>query len=101
MMLPGVRPTIVLASTPIASTLLLFFSMATTEGSLITMPRPRTLTRVLAVPRSMPMSNENRPRSQLSGLTTRFLLLIEFRKEYTTHQGKPQTATRQARIPEQ
>ena len=41
-MLPGVRPTISLASEPMASTLLVFLSIATTDGSLITMPRLRT-----------------------------------------------------------
>ena len=41
-MLPGVRPSIFLASAPMAKTLPLFFSIATTEGSLITTPLPRT-----------------------------------------------------------
>ena len=63
MMLAGVRPTIRLASAPTSSTFLVRASMATTLGSLMTMPRPRTWTRVLAVPRSMPMSRENRPRN--------------------------------------
>ena len=63
MMLAGVRPTIRFASAPIASTFLVFASMATTLGSLITMPRSRTWTSVLAVPRSIPMSREKMPRS--------------------------------------
>ena len=42
-MLAGVRPTISLASLPIASTRLLRFSIATQEGSLMTTPLPRTL----------------------------------------------------------
>jgi hypothetical protein len=66
--LGGVRPTISLASEPMASGRLDFFSIATHEGSLMTMPLPRTRTKVLAVPRSIPMSSENRPRSQFSGL---------------------------------
>ncbi len=63
MMLAGVRPTIRLASAPIASTFLVFASMATTLGSLITIPRSRTWTSVFAVPRSIPMSREKMPRS--------------------------------------
>ena len=63
MMLAGVRPIMRLASAPISSTLLVCASMATTLGSLMTMPRPRTWTSVLAVPRSMPMSRENAPRN--------------------------------------
>jgi hypothetical protein len=35
---------------------------------LMVMPFPRTLTRVLAVPRSMPMSNEKNPNNQFRGL---------------------------------
>ncbi|OGT27881.1 MAG: hypothetical protein A2Z17_06805 [Gammaproteobacteria bacterium RBG_16_66_13] len=66
--LAGVRPTISLASAPMARTRLVFLSIATQDGSLITMPRPRTWTRVLAVPRSMAISREKRPRSQLRGL---------------------------------
>ena len=45
-----------LASTPIASIFLFMRSMATTEGSSMTIPRPLTITKVLAVPRSMAMS---------------------------------------------
>jgi hypothetical protein len=39
--------------------------MATIEGSFITMPSPRTKTRVLAVPRSMARSFENNPARKL------------------------------------
>jgi len=42
--------------------------MATTDGSSMTMPRPLTITRVLAVPRSMATSWENMPNRALSGL---------------------------------
>src|SRR5580698_9161237 len=59
-MLPGVRPIIRLASTPTATIAPVFVFSATTEGSLSTMPRPRTYTRVFAVPRSTAMS---RPRN--------------------------------------
>ena len=62
MMLAGVRPTMRLASAPMASTFFDRASMATTLGSLMTMPRSRTWTSVLAVPRSMPMSREKMPR---------------------------------------
>src|SRR5512143_1350363 len=58
---PGVRPSIRLASAPTESTLPVFAEMATTEGSLHTMPLPLTYTSVLAVPRSMAMSFENHP----------------------------------------
>ena len=64
----GVRPTIRFASAPIASTRFVLASIATTDGSEITIPRSRTWTRVLAVPRSIPMSREKRPRSRSSML---------------------------------
>src|SRR3954452_2044034 len=66
MMLAGVRPTIRLASAPTARTRLVLASIATTDGSLITMPRSRTWTSVLAVPRSIPMSREQMPRRRSS-----------------------------------
>src|SRR3954453_15683994 len=52
----GVRPSICLASAPTACTSPLETSTATTEGSELTMPRPRTYTSVFAVPRSTAMS---------------------------------------------
>src|SRR5579859_5395880 len=58
-MLPGVRPSISLASLPTASTSLVFLFNATMEGSFTTMPLPRAYTSVLAVPRSMARSLEN------------------------------------------
>ena len=60
-MLAGVRPTIRFASAPIARIFFVWRSMATTDGSSMTMPRPFTMTSVLAVPRSIPTSWENRP----------------------------------------
>src|SRR5580693_1510206 len=57
-MLPGVRPSISLASLPTASTSPLFLLMATMEGSLTTIPLPLAYTRVLAVPKSMARSEE-------------------------------------------
>src|SRR5258708_30525047 len=59
-MLPGVRPSISFASLPTASTSPLFLLMATMEGSLTTIPLPLAKTKVLAVPRSIARSEENR-----------------------------------------
>src|SRR5580658_2836029 len=59
-MLPGVRPSISLASLPTASTSPVFLLSATMEGSFTTMPLPLANTKVLAVPRSMARSEENR-----------------------------------------
>src|SRR5580704_5868304 len=64
-MLPGVRPSISLASLPTASTSPVFLLMATMEGSLTTMPLPRAYTSVLAVPRSMARSLEKMLNSDL------------------------------------
>ena len=66
--LVGVRPAISLASRPIAIGCRSRLSIVTHEGSLMTIPLPRTCTRVFAVPRSMAMSRENRPKSQFNGL---------------------------------
>src|SRR5690349_16688145 len=63
--LPGVRPSISLASLPTASTSPVFLLMATMEGSLTTMPLPRAYTSVLAVPRSMARSLEKMLNSDL------------------------------------
>src|SRR5574338_1046270 len=52
----GVRPSIRLASRPMPRMRPLPFSMATTEGSLSTIPSPLTYTRVLSVPRSTAIS---------------------------------------------
>src|SRR5262245_48862447 len=61
-MLPGVRPSISLASMPTASMRPLTLFRATIDGSLTTMPRPRAKTQVLAVPRSIARSWEKRAR---------------------------------------
>src|SRR3546814_20929044 len=68
---PGVRPSICLASVPTAATVRLpeperSWRTATTDGSLSTMPCPRTKMRVLAVPRSIDRALENRPRNFLN-----------------------------------
>src|SRR6202000_2335763 len=67
-MLRGVRPIIRLASMPTATIWPLLVLSATTEGSLSTIPRPRTYTSVLAVPRSTAMS---RPRTAIALLMGR------------------------------
>src|SRR5262245_41719250 len=66
-MFPGVLPSISFAVSPTARpsrrTLFVPFLTATTLGSLRTIPFPCTHTSVLAVPRSIPMSIENLPRT--------------------------------------
>jgi hypothetical protein len=62
-MLPGVRPIICLAASPTCCTIFLPFGppswrIATTDGSLRTMPCPRTQISVFAVPRSIAKSLE-------------------------------------------
>src|SRR5690242_16023760 len=52
----GARPSIALASWPVATTVPWRRSIEMIEGSASATPRPRTNTRMLAVPRSMPMS---------------------------------------------
>src|SRR4029078_6516386 len=59
-MLPGVRPSMSLASSPTASMRPFTLLIATIDGSLTTMPFPRAYTQVLAVPRSIARSLENR-----------------------------------------
>ena len=51
----GSRPSMLRASRPTALTFPSLAEMATTDGSLMTIPRPRTKTRTFAVPRSMPI----------------------------------------------
>jgi hypothetical protein len=67
-MLAGVRPTIALAAAPIFSGSLVRLLIATQEGSLITMPLPLTLTKVFAVPRSIPRSSDSNPSNHFIGL---------------------------------
>ena len=55
-MFPGERPNISRAASPTAKTLLRALSIATTEGSFKTTPLPLTNTRILAVPKSIPIS---------------------------------------------
>ena len=55
-MFPGVLPIICLASVPTANDFFVKLFIATTEGSLNTIPFPLTNTRVFAVPKSIPMS---------------------------------------------
>src|SRR5688572_27500627 len=60
-MFAGVRPIIRFASEPTACTAPVFVSIATTEGSDTTIPRPRTYTSVFAVPRSIATSRDPKP----------------------------------------
>src|SRR5215204_2852170 len=60
-MWPGVRPSILFAADPTATTLSVLLSMATTEGSERTIPCPLTNTSVFAVPRSIATSLPNSP----------------------------------------
>ncbi len=53
---PGVLPSMRFASSPNSFGSPVLLSTATTDGSFSTMPSPFTYTRVLAVPRSTPMS---------------------------------------------
>src|SRR5215204_5766241 len=59
--LPGVRPSMLLAAPPTATTLSVLLSIATTEGSERTIPCPLTNTSVFAVPRSIATSLPNSP----------------------------------------
>src|SRR5438105_7678609 len=63
-MLPGVRPSIIRASSPTATIRgrlpLLSWASATTDGSVRTIPFPRTYTITFAVPRSMPIWRANK-----------------------------------------
>src|SRR3954447_18495058 len=65
-MCAGVRPIMRLASRPTATGRPSLMLTATTDGSFRTMPRPRTYTSVLAVPRSTAMS---RPMIDENGLS--------------------------------
>src|SRR5918998_6358181 len=60
---PGVRPSILFAADPTATTLSVLLSIATTEGSERTIPCPLTNTSVFAVPRSIATSLPNSPPS--------------------------------------
>src|SRR5688500_4970668 len=68
-MLPGVRPSISLASLPTASTRPLILLIATMDGSLTTMPLPRAYTQVFAVPRSIARSFENSEKNEPRPIT--------------------------------
>ena len=67
-MLPGVRPITALASAPTQRTSSLRVSTATTDGSRMMMPLPFMYTRVLAVPRSIPISFDRKLIAQLTPL---------------------------------
>src|SRR6185369_12925666 len=63
-MLPGVRPSISLASLPTASMRPFTLLIATIDGSFTTIPLPRAYTQVFAVPRSIARSLEKREKRE-------------------------------------
>ena len=63
---PGVLPIIRFASAPTAKTRSSLLSIATTDGSLSTMPCPRTATNVFAVPKSIAKSPSYCPNNESS-----------------------------------
>ena len=69
-MLPGVRPSMSLASEPTASTRLVTVLTATIEGSRTTIPLPRANTSVFAVPRSTARSLEKIEKRDLKAKKT-------------------------------
>src|SRR5450631_1514670 len=93
-MLPGVRPSISFASLPTASTSPLVLLIATIEGSLTTMPLPRAKTNVLAVPKSIARSDENRLNKDLTFMDGMSTPLLRYKKNAAQHeildvQGRP------------
>src|SRR5215472_3388483 len=91
-MLPGVRPSISLASLPTASTSPVSVLIATAEGSSTTIPRPLTKTRVLVVPKSMPrlvekrLDNDRRLPVEIPRLPSRST--IQIRRERTNNYSR-------------
>ena len=76
-MLPGALPSICLASSPTACTSFVLLFMATTEGSRKTIPCPLTFTSVLAVPRSIAKSLENKSQKKFSTQLPSFTYLAK------------------------
>ncbi len=82
----GVRPVISFADAPTAIVSWVRLLTTTHEGSLITMPLPRTFTSVFAVPRSIPISSEKKPINQLKGLAANsysYKRYTKIKKNYT------------------
>src|SRR5580693_6785666 len=77
--LPGVRPSMSFASRPTATTSLLVLLMATMEGSLTTIPLPLAKTSVLAVPRSIARSEENKLKTERKLYPFLLVIRIHFR----------------------
>src|SRR3954451_7479800 len=84
---PGVRPSMRFASTPTACTSPVRWSIATTEGSERTMPRPRTYTSVFAVPRSTAMSRPPKP-PRLSKSPIKRASLVQWGSTEAVHAGE-------------
>ena len=66
----GVLPNISFASFPVATILPFLLFIATTDGSFKTIPFPFNVTKILAVPRSIPISFEPQEKN--------FILIISF-----------------------
>src|SRR5690242_2586759 len=88
--LPGVRPSMSLASRPTATTSLVFLLIATIDGSLTTMPLVLANTSVLAVPKSMARSEESRLNTERR-LYPFLLSILNFRA--VSGRGSPLPAT--------
>ena len=92
---PGVRPSMRFASTPTACTSPVRWSMATTDGSLSTMPRPRTYTSVFAVPRSTAISRPPMPPSHLD----RPIAMLPCCEDAARGSGRPRRILQEHRVP--
>src|SRR4051812_2875299 len=88
-MLPGVRPSISFASLPTASTSPVVLLIATMEGSFTTIPFPLAYTSVLAVPRSIARSEENRLKRERKFMELKVIHLgrtcLEVRRKVHSH----------------
>src|SRR5438128_1665319 len=83
---PGTRPNMRLASSPTARTRSLPFTRLTTDGSRMTTPRPRSATRVLAVPRSIARSFDKRLLSFLMS-KVHSLLVVQWLTIFVSYEG--------------
>ena len=80
----GVLPIISFAAEPIAIGSLVRLLIATQEGSWITIPFPLTCTRVFAVHKSIPISQEKYPNSQSKGENATLYSFISNPIDYTS-----------------
>ena len=94
MMFSGVRPIMSFASLPTASTLPVYLSIATTDGSLTVIPRPLTYTRVFAVPKSIPISFANIPIYITIPFITQHLKVCLFQNHFSVYRKVPRREAR-------